>query len=585
MTISDYIALLGGVALFLFGMAFMGENLKRVAGSKLELILYRLSSTPLKGILLGTGVTAVIQSSSATSVMVVGFVNSGMMKVRQAIGIIMGAILGTSVTGWIVALSTLSGGSDWMELLSTTTLTGLIAIVGIILRMASKNRSVRHLGDIMLGFAVLMFGMSAMSGAVAPLKESPAFVRMLTAFSNPLLGILVGVLFTSVLQSASAAVGILQALAVTGAITFDVALPIVMGIAIGAAVPVLLSALGASVAGKRTAFAYLIIDVLGVIIWSVIFYSANAIFHFSFLSTVMTAFSIALMNTVFRFATVVVLAPLIRPMERLVCLMVPDKSPRSGDGEDMDRLEERFLQHPALAVEQSRLVTNSMAQRAQENLLDALALRTDYSDKGFDQVEQLESVIDRYEDKLGTYLMKITVKSISTEQSEDVSKYLHTISDFERISDHALNIAEAAREIHEKGLAFSGSAAHELEVMESALKEILRLTVESFVSGDLALATRVEPLEEIIDGLCDELKLHHVERLKTGDCTLSQGFVFNDLLTNYERVADHCSNIAVAMIELKSDSFDTHEYLKSVREMRDASFSRHYEEYRQKYAI
>ena len=314
MTISDYIALLGGVALFLFGMAFMGENLKRVAGSKLELILYRLSSTPLKGILLGTGVTAVIQSSSATSVMVVGFVNSGMMKVRQAIGIIMGAILGTSVTGWIVALSTLSGGSDWMELLSTTTLTGLIAIVGIILRMASKNRSVRHLGDIMLGFAVLMFGMSAMSSAVSPLRESQTFIRMLTAFSHPLLGILVGILITSVLQSASAAVGILQALAVTGAVTFEIALPIVMGIAIGAAVPVLLSALGASVAGKRTAFAYLIIDVLGVIIWSVIFYGANAILHFSFLSTVMTAFSIALMNTVFRFATVVVLAPLIRPM-------------------------------------------------------------------------------------------------------------------------------------------------------------------------------------------------------------------------------------------------------------------------------
>ena len=585
MSIGDYIALLGGVALFLFGMAFMGENLKKVAGNKLELVLYRLSSTPLKGILLGTGVTAVIQSSSATSVMVVGFVNSGMMKVRQAIGIIMGAILGTSVTGWIVALSSLSGGSGWVELLSTSTLTGLIAIAGIVLRMISKNRSLRHLGDIMLGFAVLMFGMSAMSAAVAPLRESQTFVRMLTAFSNPLLGILVGILFTSVLQSASAAVGILQALAVTGAITFEIALPIVMGIAIGAAVPVLLSALGASVAGKRTAFAYLIIDVLGVIIWSAIFYGANAFFHFSFLSTVMTAFSIALMNTVFRFATVVILTPLIRPMERLVCLLVPNRSGHSQDTEDMDKLEERFLQHPALAVEQSRLVTNSMARRAMENLMDALALRSNYTDKGFDRVEELESVIDRYEDKLGTYLMKITVKSISTEQSEDVSKYLHTISDFERISDHALNIAETAREIHQKGLTFSGNAAHELDTMEAAVKEILRLSVESFVSGDLSLARRVEPLEEIIDGLCDELKLHHVERLKAGECTLSQGFVFNDLLTNYERVADHCSNVAVAMIELKSDSFDTHEYLKSVRDMHDTSFSHIYEEYQQKYAL
>ena len=585
MSVSDYIALLGGVALFLFGMAFMGENLKRVAGSKLELILYRLSSTPLRGILLGTGVTAVIQSSSATSVMVVGFVNSGMMKVRQAIGIIMGAILGTSITGWIVALSSLGGGSGWADLLSTSTLTGMIAIVGILLRMGSKNRSVRHLGDILLGFAVLMFGMSSMSAAVSPLRESASFLRLLTAFSNPLLGILVGILITSVLQSASAAVGILQALAATGAITFDVALPIVMGIAIGAAVPVLLSALGASTAGKRTAFAYLLIDVLGVIIWGIVFYGVNAVFRFSFLGTTMTAVTIALMNTLFRLATVLVLAPMIRPLEKLVCLAVPDKGTDHADGEDMDRLEERFLQHPALAVEQSRLVTNSMAQKAQENLLDAVALRSEYSDKGFDRVEELESVIDRYEDKLGTYLMKITTKSISTEQSEDVSKYLHTISDFERISDHALNIAEAARELHEKEITFSGNAARELTVMENAVKEILHLTVDAFVSGNMTLAARVEPLEEIIDGLCDEMKLHHVERLKTGECTLSHGFVFNDLLTNYERVADHCSNVAVAMIELKSDSFDTHEYLKSVREMRDASFSRHYEEYRQKYAI
>ncbi len=585
MSVSDYIALLGGVALFLFGMAFMGENLKRVAGSKLELILYRLSSTPLKGILLGTGVTAVIQSSSATSVMVVGFVNSGMMKVRQAIGIIMGAILGTSVTGWIVALSSLGGGSGWADLLSTSTLTGIIAVVGIGMRMGSKNRSVRHLGDILLGFAVLMFGMSAMSAAVSPLRQSESFLRLLTAFSHPLLGILVGIVITSVLQSASAAVGILQALAATGAITFDVALPIVMGIAIGAAVPVLLSALGASTAGKRTACAYLLIDVLGVIIWGAVFYGANAVFRFPFMGTAMTAVTIALMNTLFRLATVLVLAPLIRPMEKLVCLAVPDKSADSADQEDMDRLEERFLQHPALAVEQSRLVTNSMAQKARENLLDAVALRTDYSDKGFDRVEELESVIDRYEDKLGTYLMKITMKSISTEQSEDVSKYLHTISDFERISDHALNIAEAAREMHDKGLSFSGSAAHELDVMENAVKEILRLTVDAFVSSDLALATRVEPLEEIIDGLCDEMKLHHVERLKAGECTLSHGFVFNDLLTNYERVADHCSNVAVAMIELKSDSFDTHEYLQSVRDMHDASFSRYFEEYRKEYTI
>ena len=585
MSVSDYIALLGGVALFLFGMAFMGENLKKVAGNKLELILYRLSSTPLRGILLGTGVTAVIQSSSATSVMVVGFVNSGMMKVRQAIGVVMGAILGTSITGWIVALSSLGGGGGWVELLSTSTLTGIIAVAGIVLRMVSKKPSTVHIGDIMLGFAVLMFGMSAMSGAVAPLKESEAFVHTLTAFSNPLLGILVGILFTSVLQSASAAVGILQALAVTGAITFDIALPIVMGVGIGAAVPVLLSALGASVGGKRTASAYLLIDVLGVVIWGIIFYAADAIFDFSFTSMTMNAVSIALMNTLFRLATVLVLAPVISLLEKIVCRVIPDNSPDTGEQEDMDRLEERFLQHPALAVEQSRLVTNSMAEKAEQNLLDAISLRTDFTDKLFHRVEDMESVIDRYEDKLGTYLMKITSRSLTTAQGEDVSKYLHTISDFERISDHALNIAEACREIHEKSLVFSGSAARELELMESAVKEILHLAVSSFISGDLDVAVRVEPLEEIIDGLCDEMKLHHVERLKTGECTLEHGFVFNDLLTNFERVADHCSNIAVALIELKSDSFDTHEYLSSVKEMHDAAFTRLFEEYRQKYAI
>lgn len=583
MDISHVISLLGGVALFLFGMSVMGDGLKKVAGNKLELVLYKLSSTPIKGVLLGTGVTAVIQSSSATSVMVVGFVNSGMMKVRQAIGIILGAILGTSITGWIICLSDLSG-SGWVELLSTATLTGVIAIIGIILRMTAKKQSTVHVGDILMGFAVLMFGMAAMSGAVAPLKESAAFISLLTRFSHPLLGILVGIAFTSILQSASAAVGILQALAMTGAITFDVALPIIMGIAIGAAVPVLLSAPGANTAGKQTAFVYLLIDVLGVLIWATVFYAVNAAVHFTFLSTVMSTVSIALVNTLFRLATVIVLLPFIRMMERLVCLLIPNRAEAAED-QEIDRLEERFLNHPALSVEQSRLVTNSMAEKARENLFAAMALRHNYSDADFQAVDDMESVIDRYEDKLGTYLMKITSKHLSTSQSEDVSKFLHTISDFERISDHALNIAEACREINEKNLAFSDAAAYELEVIESAIREIIDISFHSFINNDLQAAVRVEPLEEIIDGICDEMKSHHVLRLQQGDCTLLQGFVFNDLLTNYERVADHCSNIAVAIIELESDSFDTHEYLNSVKEMKDAAFARYYEEYKQKYAL
>ena len=576
MSVADVISLLGGIALFLFGMSLMGEGLKKVAGSRLELVLYKLSSTPLKGVLLGTGVTAVIQSSSATSVMVVGFVNSGMMKVKQAIGVIMGAILGTSVTGWILCLSSLEGGSGVVQLLSTEVLTGIVAVVGIILRMFTGKTSNRYVGEILLGFAVLMYGMSAMSGAVSPLRESEAFIRILTSFSNPILGILVGLAFTSVLQSASAAVGILQALAITGAVTFEVALPIVMGIAIGAAVPVLLSALGANLNGKRTAFIYLLIDVLGVLIWALLFYGANAIIHFTFLDAVMSSVSIALMNTLFRLATVIVLLPCIGLMEHMVELLFPD---------DGSAAEERFLQHPALSIEQSRLVTNSMAERAEGNLLMAVGLRNRWSDKDFRMVGETESVIDRYEDKLGTYLMKITSKSLSQSQSEEVSKYLHTISDFERISDHALNISEAAKEIHDKDLQFSPEACHELDVIESAVREILSIAVGAFVENDPQRAARVEPLEEIIDGLCDEMKSHHVDRLQSGSCTLNQGFVFNDLLTNYERVADHCSNIAVAIIELESDSFDTHEYLNSVRAMKSSSFARYYEEYKQEYHL
>ena len=585
MGIADVISLLGGIALFLYGMAVMGDNLKKVAGSKLELVLYKLSGTPLRGVLLGTGVTAVIQSSSATSVMVVGFVNSGMMKVRQAIGVIMGAILGTSVTGWILCLNSLSGGSGWVDLLSTATLTGLFAIVGILLRMMKKKPSRKYVGNILLGFAVLMYGMTAMSGAVAPLKESPEFIAILTTFSNPLLGILVGLVFTSVLQSASAAVGILQVLSGTGAITFQIALPIIMGIAIGAAVPVLLSALGANISGKRTAFVYLLIDVLGAAIWAVIFYGANAIVHFTFMNAVMTTVTVALMNTLFRLATVLVLMPAIPLMEKLVIWLIPDKENELLEQHDMDRLEERFLQHPALAIEQSRLVTDSMAEKARDNLLRAMHLRKEYSERGFEQVDEVEQLIDRYEDKLGTYLMKLTARSLSPEQTEEVAKYLHTISDFERISDHACNVADVCQEIDEKKIEFSESARHELQVLEGAVTEILAISIEAFTGGNLQLAARVEPLEEIIDGLCDEMKSHHVDRLQQGLCTLNQGFVFNDLLTNYERVADHCSNIAVAVIEVESDSFDTHEYLNSVKAVKDAYFARFYDEYKQKYSI
>ena len=584
MSVADVISLLGGIALFLFGMSLMGEGLKKVAGSRLELVLYKLSSTPLKGVLLGTGVTAVIQSSSATSVMVVGFVNSGMMKVKQAIGVIMGAILGTSVTGWILCLSSLEGGSGVVQLLSTEVLTGIVAVVGIILRMFTGKTSNRYVGEILLGFAVLMYGMSAMSGAVSPLRESEAFIRILTSFSNPILGILVGLAFTSVLQSASAAVGILQALAITGAVTFEVALPIVMGIAIGAAVPVLLSALGANLNGKRTAFIYLLIDVLGVLIWALLFYGANAIIHFTFLDAVMSSVSIALMNTLFRLATVIVLLPCIGLMEHMVELLFPDDG-SAAEEQEMDRLEERFLHHPALSIEQSRLVTNSMAERAEGNLLMAVGLRNRWSDKDFRMVGETESVIDRYEDKLGTYLMKITSKSLSQSQSEEVSKYLHTISDFERISDHALNISEAAKEIHDKDLQFSPEACHELDVIESAVREILSIAVGAFVENDPQRAARVEPLEETIDLMIDTLRERHILRLKNGVCAIESGIIFLEILTNLERISDHCSNIAARIVgkESEDDHFDAHEFRRNMHDGYVPNFNEMLAQYKLKY--
>lgn len=586
MGIAEVLSLLGGVALFLFGMSLMGDSLKMVAGSKLEVVLYRLSGTQLKGILLGTGVTAVIQSSSATSVMVVGFVNSEMMKVRQAIGIIMGAIIGTSITGWIICLSDIGGNtSGWMELLSTETLTSVVALIGIILYMFSGDMSHRHVGGILMGFAVLMFGMKAMSGAVSGLKDDESFVRILTDFSNPILGIIVGMAFTSVLQSASAAVGILQALAITGAVSFEVAFPIIMGIAIGAAVPVLLSAMGASADGKRTALSYLIIDLFGVVIVSVIFYAINAFVHFGFMSRTMTAVSIAFVNTLFRVVIVMILAPMTGLIEKFVSLFVKDDKERLKGLRDMDLLEERFLTHPALSIEQSRQVINSMARCVVKNVTDALSLVDKYTKDGFAEVQKEEELVDRYEDKLGTYLVQITRLELTKQQNIMVGKYLHSITDFERMSDHALNIAECAQEMHDKKLNFSKYATHELSVLRSAVSEIVALAVKAFVEDDLSIAYRIEPLEEKIDSLCDEMKLHHINRISDGTCTLQLGFVFNDLLTNLERMADHCSNIGVAMIELASGALETHDYYNKLMEETTDQFKESFAKYDAKFKL
>ena len=587
MNLADALSLLGGVSLFLFGMTLMGEGLKLVAGNKLELILYKLSGTPLKGILLGTGVTAVIQSSSATSVMVVGFVNSGMMKMKQAISIIMGAIIGTSITGWIISLSDIGGSNGILSLLSTETLSAITAIVGIYLRLFSKKQSHHHTGDILMGFAILMFGMKAMSSSVSSLRESEVFLTLLTQFSNPILGILIGMVFTTVIQSASASVGILQALSSTGVITFEIALPIIMGIAIGASVPVLLSALGASTDGKRTALSYLVVDVLGVIVFSILFYSLNAIIHFPFMAMSMRSVNIALVNTVFRLIVVAMLLPFISVLEKLVYTIIKDKAEKQDkELDDIKRLEERFISYPPLAVENARIAINKMGELAEKNILDAFnLLRNGYTDGGFEEVERIEGIIDKYEDTIGTYLTKLTGREMPTDLNRSVAKYLHTLTDFERISDHALNIAESAREIKEKEITFTSGAIHEMDVMMNALERIMHITVSSFIDNDLDKAYLVEPLEEVIDELCEKMRFNHVDRLTKGECTILNGYIFNDLIGNYERISDHCSNTAATLIEMEEGIFGLHTYTNEVKDSHTHNFEENYKFFSETFSL
>ncbi len=586
MDASNIISLLGGVAMFLFGMSVMGDSLKKVAGSKMEMILYKLAGNTPKGILLGTGVTAVIQSSSATSVMVVGFVNSGMMTVKQAIGIVLGAILGTSITGWILCLNSLGGsGASVASAFSTEILTGLVALAGILLWMFAKKNSTKNIGGIMMGFAVLMYGMSMMSGSISPLREEPRFIHMMTNFANPVLGVLVGLAITAVIQSASAAVGILQALAMTGAVEFDMAFPILMGIGIGASVPVMLSALGASTNGKRTAFVYLIIDVLGAVICGTVFYVLNAIIGFSFMTMTMTMVTVALTNTLYRLVTVLVLSPCTGLLEKIVCAMFPEDPEDAATQADMDRLESRFLKHPTLALAQTKTVIDSMATKALESVNACITARRDTNEEEVRKVITLERTLDRYEDKLGSYLIKITQNQPNAEQANEINKYLRVLSDYERMSDHARNVGESVNEIIEKKIRFSEAADRGLRVLENALSDIIYVTIQAFINTDTEKALLIDPLEEVIDDLCDELKADHIERIGRGACTLENGFVYNDLLTDYERIADHCANVAVDLLESEKDEFRSHEYHKSLEYRQNEQYNSYFNYYKGKYSL
>ncbi|MBR5338113.1 MAG: Na/Pi cotransporter family protein [Lachnospiraceae bacterium] len=582
MTISDIISLFSGIALFLFGMTLMGDGLKATSGNKLEPVLFRLTDTPVKGLLLGGGVTTVIQSSSATSVIVMGFVNSGMMKLRQAIPVILGAILGTSITGWIICLSYIEGAGGVSSLLSTTTLTGVVAIIGIFLRLFCKDKGRRHVGDIMMGFAILMFGMSTMSSSVGGLKEQAWFDQLLSTLSNPLLGILAGVMIAVLLQSASAAVGIVQALSVTGSIVFDNALPLLMGISIGAALPVMIASLGTNTGGKRTALSYLVSCALGVMTCASLYYIAETVFSFPFVGMAMTPVRIAIVNTILRMIMIIILFPFVDILEALVCLIIPEKNTKTSNEVS---LNDRFIRHPSLAIEQSRLAITRMAEEAHRAVLGSIRLIGAFSDEEFEEVAALEESGDHYEDRLGSFLMKLSGQDLTKRQERESSIFLYTLFDLERLSDHAMNIAECAREIHEKQISFSEEAQREISIISTAVREIMDITMKSFSEKDIKLAAKVEPLEQVIDDTSAEMKLNHIDRLQQGKCSIQQGFAFNDLISDYERISDHCSNIAVALIEICSGSFATHEYLGQVKEEHDDNYDKCYKEYKIRFAL
>lgn len=579
------LSLLSGVAMFLFGMILMGDGLKMVAGNKLEKFLYKMTNTPIKGLALGAGVTCVIQSSSATTVMVIGFVNSMMMKLRQAISIIMGANIGTSITGWILCLSYIQGSGGWATILSTATISAIMAVAGIVLRMFGKRSVYRNVGNIMLGFSILMIGMQTMSGAVEPLRENEFFVSMLTMFSNPLMGILVGIVFTAILQSASAAVGVLQALSVTGILTFASAFPIVLGIGVGAACPVLISAIGANKNGKRTALIYLMNDLFGMIFWGIVFYAVNGVLHFSFMDQIMTPVLVALTNTVFRVATVCVLFPFIPRLEKLVCMLVKDTQEEMEEEADLELLEDRLVSYPALAMGQCQRVISGMSERVQKNVNRAMDLLNDFQQECFEKVQRTEDLTDKYETKLGAYLMRLTKKEMTTAQSRQMSLYLSTISDFERIGDHAAFIAYMSNEMQESRMSFSKEALDELNVVMEAVREIMNITARAFREGNQDDANKVSPLGVVITNLCDELKHNHVIRLGSGDCGLEQGTIFNDILNSFTRIAAHCASITSAMQKASEGDEDIHIHDSRVYAGEGMTYYSYYTNYSEKYDL
>lgn len=591
MNIFGILSMIGGLALFLYGMDAMGAGLSKLSGGRMERLLEKLTSKRIMAVLLGTGVTAVIQSSSATTVMVVGFVNSGIMKLNQAVGIIMGANIGTTITSWLLSLTGIQGSSFVLQMLKPSSFSPILAVIGVGLIMFTKNEKKKDIGSIFIGFAILMYGMEAMSGAVAPLADNEKFTGILTMFSNPLLGLLAGTILTAVIQSSSASVGILQALCATGAVNFSTALPIIMGQNIGTCITAIISSIGTSKNAKRTAAVHLFFNITGTIIFMVVFYTLNVFVHFQFLNTAASPAGIAVIHSLFNIGATILLFPFANLLEKMAIFVIPDKESEMEEMEeekinpDLARLDERFLDKPGFAMEECRSVAINMARKSQKAMNLAIDLLGEYSDKTADRVEKLENQIDQYEDALGTYLVKLSGRELSIKDSRVLSVLLHCIGDFERISDHAVNIRDAAVEMHKKDLKFSEKAKQELRVFSNAIRDILDRAVMAFETGDVELAKEVEPLEQVVDALNKEEKQRHINRLRTGTCTIELGFILSDISTNFERAADHCSNIAVCLLQVDEGGFDTHEYLDILKEENSEEFQHEYMELSERYAL
>ena len=590
MDIFSLLSMIGGLALFLYGMEVLGDGLKKASGGKLEHILEKLTSNKLMAVLLGAGVTAVIQSSSATTVMVVGFVNSGIMKLSQAVGVILGANVGTTVTAWILSLTDVNGSGFFLQLLKPTSFSPILAIIGVCLISMGKKERQKNIGTILIGFAVLMFGMDTMSTAVEPLAEQPEFSHILLMFSNPVLGMLVGLILTAVIQSSSASIGILQALCATGVVSYATAIPIIMGQNVGTCVTALISSAGASKNAKRAALIHLYYNIIKTVAFMVIFYALNAFIHFAFLEEAASALGVAVIHTAFNVAAVIIIFPVSWILEKLAYLTIPEtEEEREKEAEksrkEIQLLDTRFLSTPGFALEQCKNVAVDMADYSREALFLAIQMLDKFDKASADRVVELENIVDHYEDEIGAYLVKLSSRHLTEKDSQHLSVLLHCIGDFERISDHAINIMEAAKEMHAKELDFSRKAREELGIYTGAIKDIINTSVLVFQEEDLKLAAMIEPMEEVIDYLSVEVKKRHMKRLRKGKCTIEMGFILSDIVTNYERVSDHCSNIALSLLQLNEENFEAHEYQEAISSKDNVAFTTEVKHLKERYQL